>query len=378
MPVTTSNQEKLFPHSGEPVISLDRVVKTFRDFWHRPRVRAVKGLTLRVQAGEVLGLLGPNGSGKSTTLKLILGLLKPSSGQVLIFGHSPHEVKIKARIGYLPEETRLYPYLTAEEILIFYGRLFDLTSAECRSRVRQLLEMTGLAHVRDRRVGEFSKGMARRLGLAQALINDPDLLVLDEPTSGLDPIGCRQIKDLIKTLGCRGKTVLLSSHLLADVQDICDRLAILRHGLLAVQGGARDLLEDRETVSLALDGASTEQAIEVAQAVREQFRLEPRLEHPARSLERFFLEVVTKSSATDVPDISGATSAAGVAPYLAAVEANNDPDAALASLISQPEQLKPSDGVSTSNDSQAISATSAINADARLEHLLGKSGAPHG
>jgi ABC-2 type transport system ATP-binding protein len=360
------------PPAGEPVIRLDGVVKTFRDFWHRPRVRAVKGVTLCVGTGEVFGLLGPNGSGKSTTLKMILGLLNPSSGVVRVFGRSPREVRIKARIGYLPEETRLYPYLTAAEILRFYGRLFDLTPDECRRRVDQLLDMTGLTHVRDRRVGEFSKGMARRLGLAQALINDPDLLVLDEPTSGLDPIGCRQVKDLIQALGRRGKTILLSSHLLADVQDVCGRLAILRHGRLAVEGRTRELLEDRGTVSLALDGVSEAAAREVAAAVRERFHLEPRLEHPSRSLERFFLEIVEKAPAVDAPDISGATPASGVAPYLAAPAARGDPDSVLASLVSAPpaSQAAASDPV-VEPDGQA-------EADARLKHLLAKPGAPHG
>ena len=191
----------------DPIIRASELTKVFRDFWHRPKVRAVDHITFSVARGEVFGLLGPNGSGKSTTIKLILGLLHPSHGQLAVLGHSPRDVKSKARVGYLPEESYLYPYLTSEETLDFYGRLFDLSPAERRNRIGQLLDMIGLGHARHRVVGEFSKGMARRIGLAQALINDPDLVVLDEPTSGLDPIGCRQMKDLIRTLAARGKTV---------------------------------------------------------------------------------------------------------------------------------------------------------------------------
>lgn len=342
----------------EPLILLDGVVKTFRDFWHRPVVRAVKGVSLGIGAGEIFGLLGPNGSGKSTTLKMILGLLNPTAGVIRVFGRSPREVSIKARIGYLPEETRLYPYLTASEVLRFYGRLFDLTPDECRKRVKQLLEMTGLTHVRDRRVGEFSKGMARRLGLAQALINDPDLLVLDEPTSGLDPIGCRQVKDLIQSLGRRGKTILMSSHLLADVQDVCDRLAILRHGRLVVVGRTRDLLEDRGAVSLILEGVSEDTAREVAAVIHERFNLDARLERPLRSLERFFLEMIQKAPSPDAPDVSGAVPVSGVAPYLTPSSVSSDRESAGARV----PPAEPASGEET---------------EARLEHLLVKPGDPH-
>ncbi len=350
-----------------PVVRLENVVKTFLDFWHRPMVRALKEVSFQLESGEIFGLLGPNGSGKSTTLKIILGLLNPTSGKISVFGRAPSEVRIKARIGYLPEETRLYPFLTASETLYFYGKLFDLTRNECRSRVKQLLEMTGLAHVRDRRVGEFSKGMARRLGLAQALINDPDLLILDEPTSGLDPIGCRQVKDLISSLGRRGKTILLSSHLLADVQDICGRLAILRHGRPAVNGKTRDLLEDRKTVSMALEGISDEAAREAATLVHERFGVTPRLEHPARSLERFFLEIVEQAPAVDTPDISGAMPSAGIAPYLTRAEATPHPDAALAALVPGAPQPPAS--------SEAPQKPPLENrADERLDHLLSRPG----
>ena len=171
-------------------------------------------------------MLGPNGSGKSTTIKMLLGLLYPTRGHIEVFGHSPRHVATKSRIGYLPEESYLYRYLNSQETLDFFGNLFNLNSVERRKRADQLIEMVGLNNARNRQVGEFSKGMQRRIGLAQALINDPDLVILDEPTAGLDPIGCREIKDLIVALAKRGKTVILSSHLLSDVEDVCDRVVI--------------------------------------------------------------------------------------------------------------------------------------------------------
>ena len=191
------------------ILELRGVSKVFRDFWMRPRVMAVRELTLSVARGEVLGLLGPNGSGKSTTIKMILNLLFPTRGQIAVFGRPPADIALKHRIGYLPEETHLYRYLNAEETLDFYGCLFRMPRAERRRRVGMLLDMVGLAGAQYRPIGEYSKGMQRRVGLAQALINDPDLLILDEPTTGMDPIATRQIKDLIGHLQSRGKTIIL-------------------------------------------------------------------------------------------------------------------------------------------------------------------------
>ena len=212
----------------QSVVDVVQLTKVFRDFWRRPTVRAVDGLDLSIRKGEIFGLLGPNGSGKSTTIKLLLGLLHPSEGSIRLLGGRPGDVAVHRRIGYLPEASYLYRYLTPRETLTFYGRLFDLPAAERRRRSDQLLEMTGLTAAADRAVGEFSKGMARRLGLAQALINAPDLLILDEPTSGLDPMGCRQVKELLRALADQGTTILLTSHLLADVEHICDRVEALR------------------------------------------------------------------------------------------------------------------------------------------------------
>ena len=220
----------------ETVISAQSLTKVFKDFWGRPKARAVDGIDFDVKRGEVFGLLGPNGSGKSTTVKMLLGLLYPSSGRISVFDHSPRHVQTKSRIGYLPEESYLYRYLNSEETVDFFGSLFHIESKERRDRADQLIEMVGLENARRRHVGEFSKGMQRRIGLAQALINDPDLIVLDEPTSGLDPIGCREIKDLILTLAERGKTVILSSHLLADVEDVCHRAMILYGGRVQAIG----------------------------------------------------------------------------------------------------------------------------------------------
>ncbi|MBI2303029.1 MAG: ABC transporter ATP-binding protein, partial [Armatimonadetes bacterium] len=175
------------PQPAGPVVVAENVTRIFADFWGRPKVAAVQDLSFQIQPGEIYGLLGPNGAGKSTTVKMLLDLLRPTRGKLMILGRPPRDLRAKERIGYLPEETHLYPYLTAEETLAFFGKLFDLTAGARRERCAQLLDMVGLGRARGRRVGEFSKGMQRRLGLAQALLNDPDLLILDEPTTGLEP-----------------------------------------------------------------------------------------------------------------------------------------------------------------------------------------------
>lgn len=298
------------------IIQAEHLTKVFRDFWRRPKVKAVRGISFAVRAGEVFGLLGPNGSGKSTTLKMVLGLLHPTSGYLRVLGQSPREVKIKERIGYVPEESYLYPYLTCEETLDFYGTLFDLNAGERRTRIEQLLEMIGLQHARRRTVGEFSKGMARRVGLAQALINDPDLIILDEPTSGLDPLGCRQVKDLIVALARRGKTIVLSSHLLADVEDICDRVAILYNGQIQAEGTIGELLEERERYRLTLPQEVNGEALQrVLAAVRAELGREPEVDHPRRDLEQFFIAVVEKAR-REANEASGVGPSRGVAEYL--------------------------------------------------------------
>jgi ABC-2 type transport system ATP-binding protein len=296
-----------------PVVEVHGLVKIFRDFWRRPRVNAVDGIDLRVEQGEIFGLLGPNGSGKSTTIKLLLGLLFPTRGSIQVMGASPTRVETKRHLGYLPETSDLYPYLTPRETLNFFGGLFGLGRSELRERTDQLLEMVGLEHVADRQVGEFSQGMKRRIGLAQALINDPQLLILDEPTAGLDPPACRQIKDLLFTLVSRGKSIILSSHLLADVEDVCNRLAILYNGKIRAQGSVKELLKVHDQVNLTIPALAPDEMTRVLKLLRDALGQEPDITHPSIDLERFFLDVIS-SAEGETP--SGATRPRGVARYL--------------------------------------------------------------
>lgn len=300
---------------GEPVVVVRGLTKVFKDFWGRPKARAVDNVEFTVRRGEVFGLLGPNGSGKSTTVKLILGLLRPTRGVIEVFGRAPTHVATKQRIGYLPEESYLYRYLDSGETLDFFGNLFHLRPDERRARTAQLLEMVGLNQVRRRTVGEFSKGMQRRIGLAQALINDPDLVILDEPTSGLDPIGCREVKDLILALARRGKTVILSSHLLADVEDVCDRVVIYYGGRIQAMGSLQELLTSPDRLRITtpvLSRPTLERVLEIlrTEAPPDQVRIE----NPTQNLESFFLRVVERAKQTE--ETSGATSGARVAAYL--------------------------------------------------------------
>ncbi|MCX6995525.1 MAG: ABC transporter ATP-binding protein [Kiritimatiellaeota bacterium] len=352
---------------SQPVIEARDLTKIFRDFWRRPKVKAVAGISFEVRRGEVFGLLGPNGSGKSTTLKMILGLLYPTSGFLRVLDHSPRDVPAKARLGYLPEESYLYPYLTPEETLDFYGRLFDLPGRARRQRIEQLLDMIGLRHARRRAVGEFSKGMARRLGLAQALINDPDLVVLDEPTSGLDPLGCRQVKDLILTLARRGKTVLLSSHLLADVEDVCDRIAILYNGRLQALGPIQSLLEDKGRCRVTFPELPAPDMQRLLSTLRAVLGAEPAVDHPRRDLEEFFLDVVEQAR-RGTTEQSGAMPSQGVADYL-----NTPPaDAAAARLqaLTPAGQPPPARTPPAAPASDAAVDEAARKADAKLQRFL--------
>lgn len=238
----------------EGIIELRDVRKTFRDFWLRPSVNAVDGLSLTVRRGEVFGLLGPNGSGKSTTIKMILGLLSPSAGKVSLFGLSPRSVAARRRLGYLPELSYLHPFLTAKETIGYYAGLCGLGRGEAKDRTRQLLDMVGLSDVASRPVGGFSKGMSRRVALAASLVGRPELLVLDEPTSGLDPISTKEVKTLVKALAKGGMTILTTSHLLADAEDICDRIMILNHGKCVAEGKVGELGTSLEEFFLAKVG----------------------------------------------------------------------------------------------------------------------------
>lgn len=236
------------------VIELKDVRKVFRDFWLRPTVAAVDGLSLSVRRGEVFGLLGPNGSGKSTTIKMILGLLDPSDGKVSLFGKSPRSLEARRKLGYLPELSYLHPFLTARETLMYYAGLCGLRRSVAAERSRQLLDMVGLSDVANRPVGRFSKGMARRVALASALIGKPELLVLDEPTSGLDPVSTKEVKTLVKALRAGGMSILMTSHLLADAEDVCDRVAIVNHGKTVAEGRIGELGTSLEEFFLAKVG----------------------------------------------------------------------------------------------------------------------------
>jgi ABC-2 type transport system ATP-binding protein len=280
---------------NENVIDAVRLTKTFRDFWLREKVTAVSELDLQIRPREVFGLLGPNGSGKSTTIKMILGLLFPTRGWVKVFGESPTDVAIKKRIGFLPEESYLYPFLDARETLDFYGRLFHQPRRERHRRIDMLLDMVGLKSVAYRRVGEYSKGMQRRIGLAQALINDPDLLILDEPTSGMDPIGARQFKDLIRTLAARGKTIVLSSHLLTDVEDVCDRICILYGGRQRALGTINDLLAQHKFMQLTTDRLPDDLLEKVRQLLEESDKGLLEVTTPKDRLEALFLRIVKEA-----------------------------------------------------------------------------------
>lgn len=282
-------------NTSEPVIKIRNLSKIYRDFWGRPKVQALNSLSLDVQPGEIFGLLGPNGSGKTTTMKLLLGLLFPTAGEISILGESASNVEKNERIGYLPEESYLYRFLNADETLDFYGRLFNMSRAERRERIDHYVEMVGLGHARHRQLKEYSKGMTRRIGLAQALINDPDLVLLDEPTTGLDPLGTRDMKDMILKLREEGKTVVMCSHLLADVQDVCDRIAILFEGELKEMGRVEDLLKEQNRTQLMTSRLGDDAVEEITQVLAKHGASLEVVDHPTSTLEDLFLKTVQES-----------------------------------------------------------------------------------
>ena len=303
-----------------PVVACQQLTKTFKDFWMRDQARAVNNLDLVVKEREIFGLLGPNGSGKSTTIKLILGLLKPTSGRIMVFGKPTSHVETKSRIGYLPEESYLYPFLNARETLDYYGKLFRIDAKTRKNRIDELLEMVGLEHAQYRPVREYSKGMQRRIGIAQALINDPDLLILDEPTTGLDPLGTRQVKDLILQLGKRGKSIILSSHLLTDVEDVVDRMVILYGGKIRGEGTCDDLLVSKERTTLETDELDDETIAEIDEIIRRRSAGSKSIlsvSSPRQKLEELFLGIVEQAK-TDRTATSGATQGGQTASFLSA------------------------------------------------------------
>ena len=278
-----------------PAVAVHGLTKIFSVPFHRQSIVAVKDLNLRIEPGEVYGLLGPNGSGKSTTLKIILGLVSPTRGRTEIFGRDSRLVQSRDAVGFLPENPYFQKFLTGKETLRFFGRLCGLRGAKLKNRVNELLDLVELSKARNRRLGTYSKGMLQRIGLAQALIHDPKLVVLDEPTAGVDPAGSRDIRDLILDLKRRGITVLLSSHLLAQAQEICDRVGILADGVLVREGHLQELIAIENQTEFVVADASDELVREIQSFVnRSRAKLIERRKSTT-TLERLFLEATAKN-----------------------------------------------------------------------------------
>jgi ABC-2 type transport system ATP-binding protein len=284
---------------AEVVVETRSLTKIYRDFWGRKKKTALNALDLTIEKGEIFGLLGPNGSGKTTTIKLLLGLLFPSGGDAFVFGQPAAKVEKNEKIGYLPEESYLYRFLNAEETLDFYGRLFNIPSSVREKRAAELIDMVGLSRDKKRILREYSKGMRQRIGLAQALINDPDLVILDEPTSGLDPEGTRWMKDLILDLKKKGKTILMCSHRLEDVQDVCGRIAILHNGDLQELGAVEKLVEDQQRVQIQARGLQLTPALEndLRSVIQKHGGEVVDYGHPKSTLEDLFLRIIEESKA---------------------------------------------------------------------------------
>ncbi len=277
-----------------PAISIQNLTKIYPIPFKREKVVAVKDLSLAVVPGQVYGLLGPNGSGKSTTMKIVLGLVSPTAGKTEIFGRDSRTVESREDVGFLPENPYFYKFLTGSETLHFYGKICGLSGAKLRERTRELLALVGLENAADRRIGGYSKGMLQRIGLAQAMVQEPRLLVLDEPTAGVDPAGSREIRDLILDFKKRGITVLLCSHLLGQVQEICDRIGILHQGVLVREGKLDELISIESQTELILENASPELLAEIQAAVAKTTARVVEQRKPQTTLERYFLEVTGK------------------------------------------------------------------------------------
>lgn len=360
--------------SQQPIVEAAGLFKVFDDFWMRATARAVDGIDFEIRPNEIFGLLGPNGSGKSTTIKMILGLLRKSKGRLSVFGRDPGDVSVKARIGYLPEESYMYRFLNPIETLDYYGKLFGIGRTIRRRRTLELLEMVGLEGASHRAVGEFSKGMSRRLGIAQALINDPEFLILDEPTSGLDPIGTRQVKDLLLDLGRRGKTILLSSHLLADVEDVCDRMVVLYGGKIRASGTTDELLCDTNRTMICLPRLKAETIKKIDELVRhEEGTAIERVEAPRQRLEELFVQIVERAR-VEQTSTSGALQGGKTAAFLLGEQAVEKESAAGDRLISALEQQQPAKAVVAQAAREPIAAKPAK--DAVLDELLSPKAVP--
>lgn len=332
---------------SEMVIEAVGLTKVFRDFWMRTKARAVDHIDFHIEPGEIFGLLGPNGSGKSTTIKMILGLLNKTSGRLVVFGRDPSDVMIKKRIGFLPEESYLYRFLNARETLDYYGRLFNLDRSTRRRRTDELLDMVGLSKVAHRPIGEFSKGMTRRIGIAQALVNDPDFLILDEPTSGLDPIGTKQVKDLLLELKARNKTILLSSHLLSDVQDVCDRMVMLYGGTIQASGTVDEMLKDSDHTVIEAPRLKPETIVKLEAVIQDMEGVAiDRIREPRQRLEDVFMKMVQQAQEKKIAT-SGAAETGETASFL---RQDAKGDELIDSLVSQREAPPVVRAVEVSND----------------------------
>lgn len=277
-------------------VEISNLCKTFRDFFGRRRVTALDGLSISLKAGEVFGLLGPNGSGKSTAFKIAVGLLRPTSGSVTINGHRPGTMAARRATGFLPEDSTLLPFLTATETLKLHGALAGLSSKDAAAKTTGLLERLDLTRAAKRRVKGFSKGMQRRLGIACVLIADPDVFILDEPTSGLDPLGAVQMKELIGELRGKGKAILISSHLLGELENVCDRVAFLNNGKLLREGTLNELLRETNVHELRVSPSDPDAIRALETLARERGLDIVSSRAPMRSLEAFYLSVLGKDA----------------------------------------------------------------------------------
>lgn len=282
--------------SKVPAVSIRDLKKIFPVPLRRRQVVALRGLSLDIPAGHVYGLLGPNGSGKSTTLKILLGLVTPTSGTSEIFGVPSHQVASRIDVGFLPENPYFYKFLTGAETIAFYGKLCGLTGSILKARVAELIDLVGLTEAGDRRVGSYSKGMLQRIGLAQAMVHDPRLLILDEPTAGVDPAGSRQIRDLILQLKARGKTILLTSHLLEQVQEVCDRVGILAKGHLIREGELDILTGVSGQTEYIIENAGPELQQEIAQLAASRGARLVTARQPQMDLETVFLKATEEAT----------------------------------------------------------------------------------
>lgn len=320
-----------------PLVNVAHLSKTFKDFFYRQKVSALSDLTLTINRGEICAILGPNGAGKSTFLKLLLGQLFPSSGVIKLWGKNPNDLVVKSKLGYLPEQTSFWPHFTAIETLKMIGELHHLPRTVIATRSEELLNMFGLSHAADRLCSEYSHGMRKRLGLAIALLHDPDLLILDEPTAGMDPLGCREVKDLLLALNKRGKTIIITSHLLGDIQDICTQALLFYGGQLLVQGSLDDLLRKKDelllTFELKTDAEKSQLLAEVQPFLS---RYNGKVHVAKESLETFFMNTIEQ--AKNHIQTSGADAGSGVAAYL---EVNEQPsehlDHARIQSLTEPE-----------------------------------------